>query len=246
VSDIYLPDFQFDNIFIDQIENIELRLSMLPSWGTHQSIYLVYAYPRNAKQRKTSGVLTVWPEFCLGMISPIGPDWRAFPTRRDGTGWYKRAIGTYDSRVTAANGLLTWLVDQNGKRHPERDSERADLEDINPTGFTSDLHLAIALYDAYMYTFDTLFLLPREIAKRLEINWQSSHMLGKILRNAGLIEIAENGLWGCLVTKEDISRLEAIDLFVEKLPKYANRITKYIAVDHKATRSDMIARGERK
>lgn len=240
-----------------------------PDVSNPQSAYMVFAYPVNAKikasERSFPRVVSVWPEICIGIIKEEGHRdgatkiWAAYPVLRNGRGWRKASIGATPGRTGAAQIMLHWICAENAKRLPKESSNRSEIKKATKAA------IAHATFDAYMKAYDNFATDNREVSEALDITIEATREIGRALEQAGLIVIEpfeqhgamrvsgagikksrgdkgryEPDTWQCYQTYDYLDRLQAIDLFIEKMPTVAALIKKYIADEMKRTRKEKI------
>jgi hypothetical protein len=266
-----LNQFKFHNIDLSNINDIKLRLSMLPKYGWNEknrSCYMIFAYPNGAKIRegRSGQVISIWPEVCIAMIKEVDykdgntKRWEIYPTRRDGMGWYKRPLSqVYAGRESAALVALLHLAEQNDKRKAKGGNKRG----TNTTTATLPTPtFSEQLYLAYMTTYDDFSSDTKEIADICNTTLDEARKIGDKLEDAQLIQrekfeqhggtrVSGRGIeksrekgkfvsdtWQCSDTYDSITRLAAIDKFIEALPEAASEISDIIAADHTITRKN--------
>lgn len=193
-----LQEFGPFSIYPEDIPNIQMRLSMMPKRRqADQSVYLVFAYPENAKIRRVrdgGNVVSVWPESCIGMIAQVGEvhgsikSWDVYPVLRSSAGWRKIPVRRVEGRADAALELLTWLTNANWTK--AKPAEKRAWRKRRKVQTDPELHaMAVLTFDAYMKTYDNFSSDSREVGEALGVNNNTALHIGKVLENAELIVI---------------------------------------------------------
>lgn len=262
-------EFKLDNLRDEWAIDIRFRLHRMARRDSDESSYLVYAYPVNAKVKRGRSGITVehWPEVFIGALvsreRSVGKSkwWALHPVTADRFSTYVKAQGRFPGREPAAQQLLRFVIERNRKR----DERNAAKKQAKAAGATVARRLAATwTFQAYMLTFDSFSSDTKEIAEHItDSDLNHARHVGDLLEGAELIvreKVEQQGglrvsgrsvtrsrerdkfaadSWQCLETYDYITRAAAIDLFIEKLPKLADRIKDVIAKEMKEARANV-------